>query len=101
VVHSFWRSAGSLTYDDCYPSAPEFGVGTFLGRRSFRAKGANGVFLSSAETSEVSHAHRAGELIFRDDKARPGRRRLGEGGSNGDAPSRIAGPIRALAVVTG
>ena len=42
-------------------------------------------------TSEVSRARTSAQTDFSNDKAR----------SNGDAPSRIAGPVRALAVVTG
>jgi hypothetical protein len=42
-------------------------------------------------TSQVSRARPSARAVFRDEKA----------GANGDAPSGIAGPIRALAVVTG
>ena len=42
-------------------------------------------------TSEVSHARTSAQAVSSDDKAPSG----------GIAPSRIAGPIRALAVVTG
>lgn len=47
--------------------------------------------LNFRPTSEVSHARTSAQADFSNDKARLG----------GDALSRIAGPVRALAVVTG